>query len=207
LISKAISIIVMQQEEMIAEAADNGRLSGSQKGQVASWRTGSLSRYRWWMSIAILGGTVFVGFLFFLIVENKLVVDAFYASCISVTTVGYGDIAIKTETGRVLSVFWLLGSTALVAQALGTLIDINLEQEQKAAAARVLALHFSHNDAVQADADKDGLVSEAEFVIHQLLTMKVVEDLDDIVAQIKREYQEIIKTGTVDSVMNLARVC
>ncbi|XP_077221063.1 two-pore potassium channel 3-like [Tasmannia lanceolata] len=51
-------------------------------------------------------------------VEEQSWVDSMYASIMSITTVGYGDRAFRTFTGRLFAAFWLLISTTTVILAM-----------------------------------------------------------------------------------------
>ncbi len=54
-------------------------------------------------AIAILGGTVFYS-----LVEGLRLLDAFYFSVLTLTTVGYGDFTPKTDAGKLFTAFYVL---------------------------------------------------------------------------------------------------
>jgi hypothetical protein len=47
--------------------------------------------------------------------------DAFYFSCVTLTTVGYGDLTPSTDGGKVLAIFFILIGLSVVAASIGIL--------------------------------------------------------------------------------------
>jgi len=74
---------------------------------------------------------VFFGVVVYMEADNLTFANAFYMSCITVTTVGYGDISPQTESGRVIACFWLLFSVVATARAMGSVVDVFLEWRLK----------------------------------------------------------------------------
>lgn len=58
--------------------------------------------------LLIVGVLLFVGTVFFSVVEGLSLVDAFYFSGTTLTTLGYGDIAPVTDAGKIFSVLYAL---------------------------------------------------------------------------------------------------
>jgi len=56
--------------------------------------------------------------------ELLLQVDALYFAVVTSTSVGYGDITAQSDSGKLFLIFYMFGSTAIVAGILGTLIDL-----------------------------------------------------------------------------------
>jgi voltage-gated potassium channel len=54
-------------------------------------------------TVAIVSGTVFYS-----LVEGLRVLDAFYFSVLTLTTVGYGDFTPKTDAGKLFTAFYVL---------------------------------------------------------------------------------------------------
>jgi len=52
--------------------------------------------------------TLFAGTLFYWRIEGWSLLDAFYFSSITLTTVGYGDLAPQTAAGKLFTAFYLL---------------------------------------------------------------------------------------------------
>ncbi|KAI5075520.1 hypothetical protein GOP47_0009596 [Adiantum capillus-veneris] len=98
-------------------------------------------------------GTFMMGFL-----EGLGWLDAFYLSCMSVTTVGYGDHAFKTLSGRVFASVWLLVSTLAVAQSFLYLAEARIDKRHRLIAKWVLEKEMTFADLLAADLDNDGSV-------------------------------------------------
>ncbi|XP_044502478.1 two pore potassium channel c-like isoform X2 [Mangifera indica] len=118
-------------------------------------------------------GTVTVHFL-----EKLSWVDSFYLSVTSVTTVGYGDFAFTTLTGRCFAIVWLLVSTLAVARAFLYLAEFRIDKRNRRIAKWVLQKKMTLGDLVAADLDNDGSISKSEFVIYKLKEMGKIAEKD-----------------------------
>ena len=129
------------------------------------------------VTIAILAGTLFFGFYEHCTCrygrtaikgcdeerceetggEIKTLIDAFYMSCITVTTVGYGDIFPGTPLGCLLSIPWMLFGVLSVGRATAGLSDYmnHIERQKK---------KMTLADWEAADTDGNGMLSKSEFV-------------------------------------------
>jgi voltage-gated potassium channel Kch len=72
--------------------------------------------------------TIVVGTLFYRYVENLSFLDAFYFSVITLTTVGYGDIAPQTAVGRIFTVFYILSGIGLIVAFIDNVTKIRIEK-------------------------------------------------------------------------------
>lgn len=63
------------------------------------------------LAVAILS----IGTVFYHLVEKLKILDAFYFSTITLTTVGYGDITPHTDAGKIFTVFYVLFGIGLIA--------------------------------------------------------------------------------------------
>ena len=77
----------------------------------------TLRRDPQFVSLALLAGVAIVsGTGFYSLVEGLRVVDAFYFSVVTLTTVGYGDFAPQTDAGKLFTaVYALVGIGILLA--------------------------------------------------------------------------------------------
>ena len=53
-----------------------------------------------------------------------------YLSCISLATVGYGDIHPKTESGQAFTTVWLLCGTVVIAKAIGSSLSYIMDRQR-----------------------------------------------------------------------------
>ncbi len=70
---------------------------------------------------SIVLGFVLVGTTFYHVVEDWGWVDSFYFSVMTLTTVGYGDLAPGTDVGKIFTTFFVFGGLGIVLTFLQTL--------------------------------------------------------------------------------------
>lgn len=75
------------------------------------------------MLLIALGTTVYSAF------EEWSLLDALYATIITITTVGYGDLNPQTLTGRIFSIFFTLAAIGFASYAISTLAAVTIEHE------------------------------------------------------------------------------
>ena len=63
--------------------------------------------------------------------EDLSWVDAFYMACVTLTTVGYGDISPQSEQGRIFAVFWLLIGLTFAGRAISSLAALFTDMAAK----------------------------------------------------------------------------
>lgn len=111
---------------------------------------------------------------------RKTYIDAFYMSCISLTTVGFGDYAPKSEVGRVVGIFWMFIGVAVTGNFISEITSTFLEVKKE----RKNYDRISYDTFAEIDVDGNGTLSKYEFVSFVLLQYGLVkkEDLDEIIA-------------------------
>lgn len=70
------------------------------------------------LSLATLG----IGTVVFRSIEDWRWIDSFYFSAVSLTTVGYGDITPKSDTGKLFAVFYLFIGIGIIAALINNLV-------------------------------------------------------------------------------------
>lgn len=123
--------------------------------------------------------TVLVGALFFkwFSPESENLgltwVDAFYFATVTSTSVGYGDIIPSTDGGRIFMVVYMLVSTVVVGQALSDIIDVYVNDVVGEGIVRTLidSTTWVHS----ADVDKNGYLTEADYVLFKLQQLQKVD--------------------------------
>ena len=83
--------------------------------------------------LAVLtGGLVSAGTVFYRLVEDLTWVDAVYFTVITLTTVGYGDIAPSSTAGKIFTTFYVLIGVGLivtfVSQVAAAILEVRLER-------------------------------------------------------------------------------
>lgn len=121
---------------------------------------------------------------------TRSVLDAFYLSCITLTTVGFGDQTPKSLSGRGFAALWMLiGCTAtgkFVSEFTQYIFEVKKKRRHYAGLSR------DQFDAM--DSDADGKLSKFEFLTFVLVQYGVAkeEDLDEIMAQ----FEHLDHSGT-----------
>jgi voltage-gated potassium channel len=86
-------------------------------------------RQRLRLALLVVGVIVLVGALGYMIIEDLGVIDAFYETAITITTVGYAEPAGGlSETGRVFTVFLILGGVGSVFYTATVALELFIEE-------------------------------------------------------------------------------
>ena len=75
--------------------------------------------------------TLAAGTLFYWRIEAWSLLDAFYFSSITLTTVGYGDLAPETAAGKLFTVFYLFTGIGLIVAFLNAVARSAVEQREE----------------------------------------------------------------------------
>ncbi|TXG47822.1 hypothetical protein EZV62_027116 [Acer yangbiense] len=120
-------------------------------------------RMRIRMKVALALGVVVlcigIGVAVMHFVEHLGWLDSLYLSVMSVTTVGYGDRAFNTMTGRIFASIWLLVSTLAVARAFLYLAEARVDKRHRKMAKWVLGQDMTVAEFLAADIDNNGFIS------------------------------------------------
>jgi len=107
-------------------------------------------------------------------------VDAFYLSCISLATVGYGDINPgNNPSSQLFTSVWLLMGTVVIAKAIGGALTYVLDTSR-----RDIMMNSVNVQALDAkklllmDEDGDGVITRIEFLTRMLVKMNKVTTND-----------------------------
>eukprot|EP01018_Ginkgo_biloba_P023635 Gb_22039 [translate_table: standard] len=189
LLTGMMTYFLDKQENLLLSAVEGSRQNPA-KNYFIDVKKG---RMRIRMKVALALGVVIVcigaGTAIMHIVEGLGWVDSLYLSVMSVTTVGYGDLAFKTFIGRLFASIWLLVSTLAVARAFLYLAELRIDKRHRAIAKWVLHKDMTVGDLVAADMDNNGFVSKSEYVIYKLQEMGKVEQKD--VVEICRQFNRL----------------
>lgn len=166
LLSAMVShVLDLQEDYMLKAAKDASFDEGAEKNKKKTTSyiiDVSKGRMRIRLKVGLALGVVMLclgfGVLIMHYVERIDWLDSFYLSVMSVTTVGYGDRAFKTLTGRLLAAVWLLVSTLAVARAFLYLAEARVDKRNRERAKRVLGENMSVSQFFAADIDHNGCV-------------------------------------------------
>ncbi len=75
--------------------------------------------------------TLAAGTLFYWQVEGWSLLDSFYFSSITLTTVGYGDLAPQTAAGKLFTVFYVFTGIGLIVAFLNTVARTAVQQREE----------------------------------------------------------------------------
>ncbi|KAE8734312.1 Two-pore potassium channel 5 [Hibiscus syriacus] len=172
-------VLDLQESYLLRTVEHEGQKKDSARSYIIDVKKG---RMRIRMKVGLALGVVVlcigigVGVMHF--VESLVWLDAFYLSVMSVTTVGYGDRAFKTMSGRIFAAIWLLVSTLAVARAFLYLAEARVDKRHRSMAKWVLGQDMTVSEFLAADIDNNGFVSKSEFVIYKLKEMGKVSEKD-----------------------------
>jgi len=75
--------------------------------------------------------TLLIGTVFYSLQEGWGVIDAFYFSVTTLTTVGYGDLTPKTPIGKLFTVGYILSGLGLIAGFINAIAEENLSRRTR----------------------------------------------------------------------------
>lgn len=162
LLSGMVSYVLDLQESYLLRNVKRGVQQETGNSYIIDVKKG---RMRIRMKVALALGVVVLciglgmGVMHF--VEDLGWLDSFYLSVMSVTTVGYGDQAFKSMTGRIFASIWLLVSTLAVARAFLYLAEARVDKRHRKMAKWILGQNMTVSEFLAADIDHNGFVRYA----------------------------------------------
>ncbi|KAG2717617.1 hypothetical protein I3760_03G183800 [Carya illinoinensis] len=182
-----VTLCTIGQEAVLLSTVDENKFNSMVKAYMVDTEKGRMRiRIKVGLALAVVIGCIAIGTITVHFIEDMSWVDSFYLSVTSVTTVGYGDYAFTTITGRCFAVIWLLVSTLAVARAFLYLTELRIDKRNRRIAKWVLQKKITVGDLVAADLDNDGSISKAEFVIYKLKEMGRISEKD--ILQIGKQF-------------------
>ncbi|MDX2077847.1 MAG: NAD-binding protein [bacterium] len=125
--------------------------------------------------LAIIGATIYSR------IEGWTFLDALYATVITMTTVGYGDVAPRTPEGRTFAIFFTLFAIGIAGYAISTLAANMIENRHQRIANRLrkrLMTRISalHDHYILCGADLLGLRIAEEFSLQKAMYIVIDDD-------------------------------
>eukprot|EP00605_Chrysophyceae_sp_TOSAG23-4_P000823 GSChrysophyteH1.ASY1.ANO1.913.1 assembled CDS len=152
-------------------------------------------------AVSMIGGTIFVGTLFFsLIVDDHTVIDSIYLSCMSISTVGYGDVVPTNKWSKAFGCVYAVVGTVTFGSAVsgfvGSVSEFRLlAKNEKALSNSVL----DYETFLKADADGSDSVSKEEFVLFRLQQMGVIPE--NLKERAEQQFDRMDADGSGDLTM------
>ncbi len=84
--------------------------------------------------LGAIAGLAVTGTLVYTLLEGWSLLDALYATIITITTVGYGDVAPKSPEGRTFAIFFTLVAITIGGYSISTLAAYTIERRSRSAA-------------------------------------------------------------------------
>ncbi|KAH7351704.1 hypothetical protein KP509_19G011000 [Ceratopteris richardii] len=189
LLSAMISYVLQKQETLLLNSVAAGPHETARNYLVDVKKRRMRVRLKVILAFGVVIICIVVGAFMMAYLEGLGLLDAFYLSCMSVTTVGYGDHAFKSLSGRVFASVWLLLSTLAVTQSFLFLAEARIDKRHRLIAKWVLEKEMTLADLVAADLDKDGSVSKSDFVLYKLKQMGKIDEND--IEEITRQFSKL----------------
>ncbi|KAL8139064.1 hypothetical protein V2J09_005065 [Rumex salicifolius] len=180
LLGAAINRVLDSQEKMIIDSKSLLAVD-VEKGRMRI-------RLKVGLALSVVVVSIGIGASLFYFIEGLSLIDSVYLSALSVTTVGYGDRAFSTLTGRLLAGIWLPVSTLAVARAFLYLAEARVDKRQRRIANWILQRDITAHDLLAANINNNDFISKSEYVIYKLKEMGRIEEKDiiDICNQFRR---------------------
>ncbi|KAK9269300.1 hypothetical protein L1049_001071 [Liquidambar formosana] len=177
ILSKAGDYLVEKQERLLVKALSMCQKVGPIETLKEIEKTKSVG-YKCVIVVIIISVLMFVGMIFLAIFEELDHIDVLYCVCGTITTLGYGDVSFTSAFGRFFAVFWILSSSTCLSHLFLYIAQYKIESKQRSLVKWVLTWRMANVDLETADVDGDGLVSDAEFIIHKLKEMGRISQED-----------------------------
>ncbi|XP_020535574.1 two-pore potassium channel 3 isoform X2 [Jatropha curcas] len=163
LLNGLVTYICDKQEAVLLSAVDENLLNTYMIDRVKGRMR---IRTKVCLAIGVVIGCIAIGTITVHFLEKLSWIDSFYLSVTSVTTVGYGDYAFTTVTGRCFAIIWLLISTLAVARAFLYLAELRIDKRNRRIAKWILQKKITLGDLVAADLDNDGSISASWILLY-----------------------------------------
>lgn len=129
------------------------------------------TRLKLYATLCVFFVTCVSGVLLYKHFLNESLVDVIYFLCISMTTVGLGDIHPKSRVGKGFATVWLILTSLGFANLLAQVADVRVKQREYDMAKRLLSDSLSLRMFDEMDADKDESLSQGEYLGYVLCKM------------------------------------
>jgi voltage-gated potassium channel len=121
-----------------------------------------------------------------------------YWTVVTGTTIGFGDLGPTTVGTKIACVFYLPLAVAVFGEFVGRIAVAYIDRKQDEVESRFMERCMTLCDLDVIDTNKDGRVSENEFLSHMLVALQKVdkEEIDEIMTLFRKLDKS--NTGTID---------
>lgn len=184
-----VGLFIDQQEELLVataverqEAQIDQEVDGDSSAQIraATSKLDPSDYGSMFNSVVFLTVVLLAGVIIFMWLENMGLLDALYATVISATTVGFGDLHPQHPNTKLSMTIWLIFSTIAVAKVIGDFTEARVKAKQRGVTRRILTARMDRQSLRMLDDDKDGHVEWGEFLGAMLVSCGKIdkEELD-----------------------------
>lgn len=137
---------------------------------------------------------VAVGTLFYaVVVDDMSVVNAVYFTCMTITTIGYGDILPSNSLSKIFTMFYCIVGTLVTARALACFHHAFDKYQEGAHNDAILTSKVDLKTLFAMDIDENRNVDIEEFLLYRIFEMKLVDP--EIIRRLERQFSRLDKNG------------
>ena len=136
-------------------------------------------RNKVYFSILLMVACVFCGMATIILTENVSVATGIYWALVTTLTVGYGDVPITSDVGKLISCVYMLVSTLCAAVAIGNLSEVSLEVSLERKKEQILK-NMTLRELLDGLDGADASVDKVEFLSFMLCKLNDLDREDDI---------------------------
>lgn len=103
--------------------------------------------------------------------QGLSIIDTIYFVCISMSTVGLGDLHPVSKIGKAYAAIWLVLTSLGFANIVSQYADLKLKEKELSVAKKMMSGSFSEQMYREMDTDTDGTLSESEFLGYVICKM------------------------------------
>ena len=119
-------------------------------------------------------------------------VNSLYLATMTASSIGFGDLSPKNNTGRLFFVFWMIGGYVIVASSIREISQLYLKLKEREAEMRILNQKVG-SEVLGLDADGDGEVDKFEYLSHMIVVLGKMQRHE--VMEIMTRFKELDVTG------------
>lgn len=90
-----------------------------------------ISKYTYHLLITAAVSMVAIGTIFYHLTEKWSLLDAYYFSVVSLTTVGYGDLVPQTASGKLFTTFYIMAGIGILGAFINAFVKVRGQKVQE----------------------------------------------------------------------------